>query len=74
MSAKQGAKPEDWVAVCQKFNDDVSRVCDASDVQGYTGLFECFDDANTKFYYLVDEDQDLIRLKRKQFRENLGLD
>ncbi len=74
ISIKEGAKPESWVSVCQKFNDDVSRVCDVTDQKGYTGLFECFDDRNDRFYYLVEEDKALFRMKRKHFLDNLGFD
>lgn len=71
---KKDAKVEDWVSVCRKFNDDVSRVCDVTDKEEYTGLFECFDDENKKHYYLVKEDKALHRMKRRHFYENLGLD
>ena len=70
---KKGAAKEDWVSVCEKFNDDVSRVCDISDIEGYAGLFECFDDHNTSFFYLVKEDKKLYQLKHRHFLDNLGL-
>ncbi len=73
VTIKKGAKPEDWVAVCKKFNDDVSRVKDVSDQKGYTGLFECLDDDNKRFFYLVEEDKELYRMKHKHFYDNLGL-
>jgi len=73
ITIKDTAKPEDWVAVCKKFNDDVSRVCDVTDQEDYTGLFECFDDQNNQFYYIVEEDRNLYRLKHKHFYDNLGL-
>ena len=56
------------------FNDDVSRVCDVTDIEDYTGLFECFDDENKKYFYLVREDKELRRMKRRHFYENLGLE
>ena len=74
ISIKKDAAEEDWVAVCERFNDDVSRICDVSDMDDYTGLFECFDDANKRHYYLVKEDRMLHRIKRKHFRSNLGLE
>lgn len=73
ISIKDSAKEEHWPDVCSRFNDDVSRVCDADGIEEYTGLFECFDDRNERFYYLVREDRDLYRLKHKRFRDNLGL-
>ena len=74
ISVREGAEPESWVDVCRKFNDDVSRICDVTDMEGYTGLFECFDDANKGFYYLVEENKALFRMKQRHFRGNLGLD
>ncbi len=73
ISIKKDAKEEDWAEVCQKFNDDVSRICDATDQEDYTGLFECFDDENKRFFYLVKEDKNLYRMKHKYFFDNLGL-
>ena len=73
ISIKKDAKEEDWAKVCQKFNDDVSRICDAREQEDYTGLFECFDDENKRFFYLVKEDKNLYRIKHKHFFDNLGL-
>ena len=67
------AEEEDWTAVCRKFNDDVSRISDVTDQEDYTGLFECFDDDNNRFFYLVVEDKDLYRMKHKRFFDNIGL-
>lgn len=74
ITIKQDAKIEDWVSVCRRFNDDVSKICDVTDIEDYTGLFECFDDENKKYFYLVREDKELRRMKRRHFYENLGLD
>ena len=74
ISIKKSAKQEDWVLVCQKFNDDVSRICDVTQVEDYTGLFECFDDNNNRFFYLVKEDKALYQVKRRRFFDNIGLD
>lgn len=73
ITVKKGAHEEDWVAVCKKFNDDVSRICDVKDVENYTGLFKCCDDDNKAFFYLVTEDKNLYRIKHKHFYDNLGL-
>ena len=73
ITIKNDAKEEDWVSVCGKFNDDVSRICDVVDQKDYTGLFECCDDDNKRFFYLVKEDKNLYRVKHRHFRDNLGL-
>jgi hypothetical protein len=74
ITIKKDAEIEDWVSVCRRFNDDVSRVCDVTDLEDYTGLFECFDDKNNKSWYLVKEDKALYRMKRRHFYDNIGLD
>ncbi len=74
ITIKDDATEEDWGDVCKKFNDDVSRICDVTDQEDYTGLFECFDDANKRFFYLVKEDKNVYRMKHKHFFENLGLE
>lgn len=74
ISIKKDSKIEDWVSVCRRFNDDVSRISDVTDIEDYTGLFECFDDKNNKYHYLVKEDKALYRMKRRHFYDNLGLD
>ena len=73
ITIKKNAEKEDWATVCKKFNDDVSRICDVTDQEEYTGLFECFDDDNKRFFYLVKEDKNLYRMKHKHFFDNLGL-
>jgi len=69
---KEGAVEEDWPLVCSRFNDDVERVCDVGEADGYTGLYRCFDDDNRAVYYLVEEGRHLYRVKRKTFLENIG--
>ena len=73
ITIKQGASQESWVAVCQRFFDDVTRVCDVTGIEDYTGLFECRDDHNAAFYYLVKEDKSLYRMKHRHFLDNLGI-
>jgi len=73
ITIKKDAVTENWVDICTKFNDDVSRICDVSNLEDYTGLFECFDDDNKRFYYLVREDKRLYRMKHRHFYDNLGL-
>ncbi|HBT86945.1 hypothetical protein [Desulfobacter sp.] len=74
ITIKKDSKIENWVLVCRRFNDDVSRICDVTDIEDYTGLFECVDDQNNKYCYLVKEDKALRRMKRRHFYDNLGLD
>lgn len=74
ISIKEGATRENWVSVCERFNDDVSRIRDVEGIEDYSGLFECCDDDNTVSYYLVREDKALYRMKHRHFFDNLGLD
>jgi hypothetical protein len=73
ISISKGAKEVEWPDICRQFNDDVSRVCDVTDVHDYTALFECFDDYNKRSFYLVREDKNLYRMKHRHFIDNLGL-
>ncbi len=73
ITIKEDAQIEDWPDVCAKYDDDVSRVCDVADQEDYTGVFECFDDHNNSFFYLVKEDKKLYQMKHKHFYDNLGL-
>jgi len=73
ITIKEGAEGEDWVKVCQKFNDDVGRLQDVADLEDYTGLYECFDDKNVRFFYLVKEDKSLFRMRRRRFLDNIGI-
>ncbi len=72
-SVRTGAEPEDWVTVCTRFNDDVHRISDITDIEGFTALYQCFDDDNLSVFYLVNEDSRLFRLKRKHFLNNIGI-
>jgi len=69
---KDKAKEEKWMEVCQKFNNDVHRICDVENKKEYTALYQCFDDQDKGFYYLVNEDKSLYSLKRKHFLRNIG--
>ena len=73
ITIKKDAKVENWIRVCQKFNDDVERIRDITDVEDYTALYECFDAQNIRFFYLVKEDQNLYKMKRKHFLQNIGI-
>lgn len=73
ITIQEGAKEEDWLKVCQRFNDDVERIRDVTDIEDYTGLFACHDDKNVRFFYLVKEDKTLYKMKRRRFLENIGV-
>jgi hypothetical protein len=68
----ENAAPESWVAVCERFDNDVQRIEDAPDAPGYTALYACYDEANQPHYYLVEEDTALLKLRRKTFLSKLG--
>jgi len=68
----KGGMVEDWVAVCRRFNDDVHRVRDVDDIETYTALYECFDEKDKKYYYLVKEGNSLFKIRRKNFLSNIG--
>ncbi|NNF98313.1 MAG: hypothetical protein HKM93_02955 [Desulfobacteraceae bacterium] len=73
ISVDRQSRVEDWLAVCERYNDDVHRLCDV-DQDDYTALYACYDEDNKPFYYLVKETKDLARLKRKIFLQKLGMD
>jgi hypothetical protein len=66
------AEVEDWVTVCTRFNDDVHRIRNIRDQGEYNALYACFDEENTRFFYLVQEDATLLRLRRRVFLGKLG--
>jgi len=68
----KGAVVEDWIAVCRRFNDDVHRVRGVDDIETYTALYECFDEKDKKFYYLVKEEDSLFKIRRKNFLSKIG--
>lgn len=73
INAIDGAVPEIWIEVCGKYNDDVHRVRDITDMGPYSGLYECIDDNNEEFYYIVEEDNALYKYKRRNVYNKLGL-
>jgi len=78
ISSIEGAAPEEWVAVCERFDHDVHRIRDANGrevaekEEAYTGLFQCIDEANRDSFYLVFEDRHLYRRRHKSFYQKLG--
>jgi hypothetical protein len=63
---------EDWVTVCERFDDDVQRVRDVPDRPPYTALYVCFDSDNRSVHFLVQEDRQLNKLRHKVFYSKLG--
>lgn len=72
ITSKDGADETSWVSVCEEYNDDVHRLRSVTEMGKFTGLYECFDDDNTRFFYVVEEDKDLYRIKHKHFLEKIG--
>jgi hypothetical protein len=68
----KGAVVEDWVKVCNRFNDDVHRLRDVDDLGLYNALYECFDEKDKKQYYVVREDAALFKMRRKNFLSKIG--
>ena len=66
------ATPRDWQEVCDAFFGDVHRLRDAREHPGTTGLYVCYDDDNQPHHFLVAEDDDLQRVKRRTFLKKLG--
>ena len=73
ISGHDGSESESWATVCEKYNDDVHRLRDIADMGNFTGLFECIDHNNKRFYYIVEEDKELYRFKRRSLYKTLGL-
>ena len=65
-------KEENWIDVCERFDDDVHRIRDVSERRPYTALYACYDEDNLPTYYLVEEDRQLDRIRHKVFLNKLG--
>jgi len=74
IEAGKGEIVEDWLDICDKFNNDVHRIREVSDYEGYTSLYECFDDDNVSSFYLVRENEELYKIRRKNRLRGLGLE
>ena len=66
------ASPEPWDSVCERFDNDVRRIMDVTDEAGYNALYACYDENNQPVYYLVEEDERLLKLRRKTQLNKLG--
>lgn len=53
---KTGARVEDWQLVCARFNHEVSRIRNVANQGEYTGLYQCFNQSNQLFFYMVQEE------------------
>jgi hypothetical protein len=63
---------EDWIRVCERFDNDVHRMRDIKDQDMFTALYGCYDEDNKPSYYLVQEDRQLDKIRRKVFFHKLG--
>lgn len=63
---------EEWVDVCERFDNDVHRLRDEKAHPPYTGLYECFDEDNNPTYYLVEESAELRKIRQQVFLSKLG--
>ena len=68
------ASPEIWEEVCERFDNDVSRIRAATDQEEYNALYVCYDENNRPEYYLVEVDETLNKLRRKTFLKKLGVE
>ena len=66
------ASPEAWDEICQRFDNDVHRIKDVTDQAGYTALYVCYDENNLPVNYLVEEDETLMKLRRRTHLSKLG--
>ena len=66
------ACPEPWEVVCERFDNDVRRIKAVSDPKGYSALYACYDEHNHPVYYLVEEGNELSKLRQKTFLDKLG--
>lgn len=64
--------PETWDVVCERFDNDVRRIKSVSEPTGYSALYACYDENNQPVYYLVEEDDELMKLRQKTFLDKLG--
>lgn len=63
---------EAWVDVCVRFDNDVHRLKDETAHPPFTGLYECFDEDNQPAYFLVEEDDQLRKIRQQVFLSKLG--
>lgn len=72
IEALQEKTEENWIDVCERYDDDVHRIRDVASHEPYTALYACYDEDNLPSYYLVEEDRQLDRIRHKVFLNKLG--
>ena len=68
----EDASPEPWNVVCERYDNDVQRIQDVNDRETYTAVYACYDENNQPIYYLVEEGEALMRMRRRTFLSKLG--
>lgn len=68
----EGVTEEDWIDVCERFDNDVHRIREFADKPPYTALYSCYDEDNQPSYFLVEEDRQLDKMRHKVFLNKLG--
>ena len=63
---------EAWDVVCERYDNDVRRIRDVNGRETYTAVYACYDENNQPVYYLVEEDEALMKMRRKTFLSKLG--
>lgn len=63
---------ENWINVCDNFDNDVHRIRDVEGHSPYNALYACYDEDNKPSYYLVEEDRQLDKVRHKVFLKKLG--
>jgi len=66
------AVPERWEDVCERFGNDVRRVMPYTEESGYSAVYACFDEDNQPVYFLVEEGEQLKKLRHRNFLSKLG--
>lgn len=72
LTLAKDSSQEEWVEVCERFDNDVHRLRDETAHAPFTGLYECFDEDDQPSYYLVEEDTRLNKMRHQVFLSKLG--
>jgi len=63
---------ENWIEVCERYDDDVHRIRSISGPSPFTAVYTCYDEDNNPSYFLVEEDSKLDKMRHKIFLDKLG--
>jgi hypothetical protein len=63
---------EDWIKVCEDFDNDVHRIRDVEGHSPYNALYACYNEDNKPSCYIVEEDRQLDKVRHKVFLKKLG--